>query len=340
MASSQCYYEILGVPRDATPEMIKLSYKKASRAYHPDRHVNKSTDEQERAAETFKKCAEAYEVLSDESKRACYDMFGHEGARSGMPSSDDMFEAMHGVSKKPRGVVGGSMFVDASRGHFFQRPFAPADMDAMRKEMTDGLPLENVRFGDSGEYVATMSLPVGPWEVRLVEVDGNDITVTLCAGDKEDDPEWKSLQPMLRLTRTFTLPTDADLEASEVTYDEGILSVIASTWAEATKAVPDAPRASSPRAVDELPSAMDELNTCTPNAAHMTKPPNRSTRRQAKQSTMRSGFLNSAKTKGRPDHQRAKTGAQAASVPMEVEVPVNKEDSMGMLNAGAAIDTM
>lgn len=69
------YYEVLGVSKDATKEEIKKSYRKLARKYHPD--VNKEAD----AAEKFKEVKEAYEVLSDDQKRAQYDQFGHAGAQ-------------------------------------------------------------------------------------------------------------------------------------------------------------------------------------------------------------------------------------------------------------------
>ena len=65
------YYEVLGVDRGSSPDEIKRSYRKLARQYHPD--VNKSAD----AESKFKELNEAYEVLSDEKKRAAYDRFGH-----------------------------------------------------------------------------------------------------------------------------------------------------------------------------------------------------------------------------------------------------------------------
>lgn len=73
MASKRDYYEILGVPRDATPEQIKDAYRKLALQYHPDR--NKSPD----AEEKFKEISEAYAVLSDPQKRSQYDMLGRAG---------------------------------------------------------------------------------------------------------------------------------------------------------------------------------------------------------------------------------------------------------------------
>lgn len=72
MAAKRDYYEVLGVARDASPETIKKAYRQMARKYHPD--VNKEAD----ANEKFKEINDAYEVLSDEQKRAAYDRFGHD----------------------------------------------------------------------------------------------------------------------------------------------------------------------------------------------------------------------------------------------------------------------
>ncbi len=61
------YYEVLGVPRDASPEQIKRAYRKLAMKYHPD--VADTAD----AADKFKEIGEAYEVLHDANKRAMYD---------------------------------------------------------------------------------------------------------------------------------------------------------------------------------------------------------------------------------------------------------------------------
>src|SRR5689334_521595 len=64
------YYEVLGVPRDASEDDIRSAYRNLARQYHPD--VNKDPDAEDR----FKEISEAYEVLRDPEKRQRYDRLG------------------------------------------------------------------------------------------------------------------------------------------------------------------------------------------------------------------------------------------------------------------------
>jgi len=68
------YYEVLGVNRDADEEAVKRSYRKLAMKWHPDRNPDNP-----KAEEHFKEAKEAYEVLSDQQKRAAYDRYGHAG---------------------------------------------------------------------------------------------------------------------------------------------------------------------------------------------------------------------------------------------------------------------
>ncbi len=84
------YYEVLNVPRNASEDDIKRSYRRLAMQYHPDR--NRGDKE---AEERFKEAAEAYEVLRDPQKREVYDRYGQEGLQgtgfTGFRGFDDIF---------------------------------------------------------------------------------------------------------------------------------------------------------------------------------------------------------------------------------------------------------
>lgn len=72
------YYEVLGVPKNASADEIKKAYRKKALEHHPDRNPDNK-----QAEEKFKEAAEAYEILGDETKRKRYDQFGHAGMGNG-----------------------------------------------------------------------------------------------------------------------------------------------------------------------------------------------------------------------------------------------------------------
>ncbi|GBD11058.1 Chaperone protein DnaJ [bacterium HR23] len=94
------YYEVLGVPRDATEEEIRKAFRRLALEWHPDRNKDPQ------AAERFKEINEAYQVLSDPQQRALYDRYGHMGLQGsparGFEGVDitgglgDLFEAFFG----------------------------------------------------------------------------------------------------------------------------------------------------------------------------------------------------------------------------------------------------
>ena len=103
MSSKRDYYEVLGVERGASAEEMKKSYRKMALKYHPDRNPDNKE-----AEEKFREAAEAYEVLSDEQKKAQYDRYGHEGVRgasAGGASMEDIFSNFGDI-------FGGSVFED------------------------------------------------------------------------------------------------------------------------------------------------------------------------------------------------------------------------------------
>lgn len=75
--AKQDYYKTLGIDKNATLSDIKKAYRNLVNIYHPDKNTKKSPEEQKQAEEKFKEIQEAYEILSDDSKRSQYDRYGH-----------------------------------------------------------------------------------------------------------------------------------------------------------------------------------------------------------------------------------------------------------------------
>jgi len=103
------YYEILGLPKDATVQQIKKKYRSLALRYHPDRvEENKKVESEAK----FKEISEAYGVLSDQKKRQMYDQYGHAGIDQ-QYTSEDIF----------RGADFGSIFEGAGLGDIFSQFF-------------------------------------------------------------------------------------------------------------------------------------------------------------------------------------------------------------------------
>lgn len=100
------YYTLLNVSRTATADEIKKAFRKLAIQYHPDKNPG-----DKKAEEKFKEFAEAYEVLSDDSKRKAYDQFGHAGAGGGFGGggAGNPFSGAGGFSS---GNMGGADFND------------------------------------------------------------------------------------------------------------------------------------------------------------------------------------------------------------------------------------
>ena len=75
--TSDDYYRVLGVPRDATEAQLKKAYRKLAIKYHPDKNPD-----DKRAEEHFKAVSEAYDCLQDKQRRAAYDNYGKDGAKA------------------------------------------------------------------------------------------------------------------------------------------------------------------------------------------------------------------------------------------------------------------
>ena len=145
------YYEVLGVPKDASESDIKKAYRKAAMKYHPDKFANSSEAEKKDAEEKFKEINEAYEILSDPQKKAAYDQYGHAAFEPGGPGGAGGFGGFG-----QGGGFGGFDFGDVDLGDIFgdffgggrsrrsQEPKVNEGAD-LRYNLT--LTLEEVAFG-------------------------------------------------------------------------------------------------------------------------------------------------------------------------------------------------
>ena len=104
VTEKQDYYEVLGLERTAGADEIKKAYRLLARKYHPDVNDGDKTSE-----EKFKEVAEAYEVLSDDAKRARYDRFGHQAAGGGgAPGGGQGFDGFGGLGDLFEMFMGGN----------------------------------------------------------------------------------------------------------------------------------------------------------------------------------------------------------------------------------------
>ncbi|HPJ02734.1 MAG TPA: molecular chaperone DnaJ [Candidatus Limiplasma sp.] len=132
------YYEVLGVPKDASDDDIKKAYRKKAKESHPDLHPN-----DHKAEERFKEINEANEVLSDAKKRAQYDQFGHDGPNmqgfGGGAGGFQGFDGFGDINDIFSSFFGGGM---GGRG---SRRDGPVPGDDLRYDMT--ITFEEAAFG-------------------------------------------------------------------------------------------------------------------------------------------------------------------------------------------------
>ncbi len=122
MAIKKDYYEILGVPRNASQEEIKKAYRKLARKYHPD--ICKKPE----CEEKFKEINEAYQVLSDPEKRKLYDMYGHAAFEGQVPPQGGDFREGFGGQINLEDV-----FKEFFGGNIFERIFEEAAFGGKRR---------------------------------------------------------------------------------------------------------------------------------------------------------------------------------------------------------------
>jgi molecular chaperone DnaJ len=142
--SKRDYYEILGVPRDASRDDIKKAYRKLALQYHPDRNPGNK-----QAEEKFKEAAEAYEVLGNDDKRRRYNQFGHEGMRPGydfrgFTDINDIFSTFSDIFT---GGFGGGIFDEVFTGGRTRTRTAAVGMAGSDLKIRLKLTLEEIADG-------------------------------------------------------------------------------------------------------------------------------------------------------------------------------------------------
>jgi molecular chaperone DnaJ len=189
MAEKRDYYEVLEVPRTASKEEMKRSYRRLARKFHPD--VNNDAD----ASERFKEINEAYEILSDDRTRSAYDRYGHAGVQNGagtgfgfeggFGSVADIFEEFFGGSfgggrRRRHGPKRGADLKHDLTISFEEAVFGvEREIEVTRPEICDTCNGSGAEPGSSPISCTTCN---GSGEVRRVQqsILGSFVNVTTC----------------------------------------------------------------------------------------------------------------------------------------------------------------
>ena len=176
---SQDYYELLGVSKSSTPTEIKKAYRKLAIKYHPDKNQG-----DKEAENKFKEISSAYEVLSDEQKKARYDRLGHAAYTSsgggGGAGGGDPFDIFSQVFGGGGGGAGGSIFDQLFGGGGGGRRGGPIPGDDLRYDME--LTFEEAVFGAKKEIEVTKEETCGRCNGNGAEPGSKIVTCGYCKG--------------------------------------------------------------------------------------------------------------------------------------------------------------
>ncbi len=223
------YYEVLGVPRGANKDQIKKAYRKMARQYHPDVNKNDGADEH------FKEINEAYEILSDDQKRAAYDQFGHaafQGAGSGFQDFGAGFGTMADIFEEFFSGFAGSGFRSRRRAgprrgtdlrYDLEIDFLDAIFGAEKKiEVTRPVTCPDCGGSGAEPGKAPITCPDcnGSGEVRRVQqsILGQFVNVTTCStcggsGSKITEPcRTCHGRAQIQQTKTITVRIPAGID--------------------------------------------------------------------------------------------------------------------------------
>lgn len=182
------YYEVLGISKNASKDEIKKAYRKLSKKYHPD--INKAAD----ADEKFKEVTEAYDVLSDDQKKATYDQFGHAGMNQGA-----------GGFGGAGGGFGGfedifSSFFGGAAGSARRDPNAPRQGSDLQYSMT--IDFEEAVFGAEKEIILKKEVTCDTCDGSGAEPGSKVSTCPNCNGRGVEQVEQNTPFGRIRTERT------------------------------------------------------------------------------------------------------------------------------------------
>ncbi|CAI0447542.1 unnamed protein product [Linum tenue] len=189
------YYEILGVPKTASPEDLKKAYRKAAIKNHPDKGGD---------PEKFKELAQAYEVLSDPEKREIYDQYGEDALKEGMGGGGggghnpfDIFESFFGGGGFGVYLLGGS-----SRGRRQRRGedvVHPLKPDTVTGDIVFVLQQkEHPRFKRKGddlfvEHTLSLTEALCGFQFVITHLDGRQLLIKSLPGEVVKPDSFKAV---------------------------------------------------------------------------------------------------------------------------------------------------
>ena len=170
------YYKALGVERKASADDIRKAYRKLAMQYHPDKNPG-----DKKAEDKFKEINEAYQVLSDEQKRARYDQLGSAysnfrtgGGRPGDFQWDDWFQQQQGTQQRGYGNTE-DPFAGGGFSDFFRTIFGEAVRSSARNQAAEQGYQQEVEITFQEAYSGTM---------RQLQTNGRKLQVRIPAGVK------------------------------------------------------------------------------------------------------------------------------------------------------------
>lgn len=170
------YYKTLGVERKASTDDIRKAYRKLAMQYHPDKNPG-----DKKAEDKFKEINEAYQVLSDEQKRARYDQLGSaysnfrtSGGRPGDFQWDDWFQQQQGTQQRGYGNTE-DPFAGGGFSDFFRTIFGEAVRSSARNQAAEQGYQQEVEITFQEAYSGTM---------RQLQTNGRKLQVRIPAGVK------------------------------------------------------------------------------------------------------------------------------------------------------------